>query len=98
DTMAYAALSRGFLPDAQVHARAKRWAVKLFLSHAFEVGHFLENGALPPDPYASAILSHADRIEPMHTDLIPGYMEAKRERRKENASRPQQIGHGELRE
>jgi len=37
ETEAYKAYITGKLPDAHVHARAKRKAVKLFLSHWFEV-------------------------------------------------------------
>jgi hypothetical protein len=87
-TAAYGSLTEGRLPEGQIHARAKRWAVKIFLAHAHEVGYFIAKGYLPPDPYPFAILSHADRIEPMHTDMAPGFQEARRKRLQENAGRP----------
>lgn len=61
---AQAAIYReGKLPDGQLHARAKRWAVKLFLAHYFEVGKRLM-GEEPPRPYPVAHLEHAHYIEP----------------------------------
>lgn len=58
-TEAYKHYSAGRLPDAHIHARAKRYAVKLFLSHLH--GFWYENhyGAPPPLPYPIAILGHA---------------------------------------
>lgn len=52
------------LPPAHVHARAKRWTVKLFLSHLQHVWWTLEFGAEPPHPYAISILDHAHYIPP----------------------------------
>jgi len=54
----------GRLPPAHIHARAKRYAVKLFLSGYFEVGYELLHGKKPPLPYPIAILGHAHKIEP----------------------------------
>lgn len=64
DTKARAAYEAGKLPDARVHARAKRWVVKLFLAHYWEVGYRLRTGAEPPKPYAVAHLGHVDVIKP----------------------------------
>ena len=63
DTEAYKHLSSGKLPPAQIHARARRYAVKIFLSHFFEVAYEIEYGKRPPEPYAIAILQHAHKIE-----------------------------------
>ncbi len=63
-TDAYAAYSSGKLPPAHIHARAKRKAIYLFLSHFWEVSyryHFPEKTC--PRPY---IIEHGG-----HTDYIP---------------------------
>lgn len=62
DTDAYKAYSNGMLPPAHIHARAKRYAVKLFLSHYHEIGYKLHFGTEPPNPYPIAFLGHAHRI------------------------------------
>jgi hypothetical protein len=50
------------LPPAHVNARAKRWVVKLFLSHLHAVWFEEVNGRAPPPPYAIAVLEHAHYI------------------------------------
>jgi hypothetical protein len=62
DTEAYKHLSAGKLPPAHVHARAKRYAVKIFLAHYHETAYRLHFGTEPPKPYAIAILGHAHEI------------------------------------
>jgi hypothetical protein len=62
DTDAYAAYSVGKLPPAHIHARAKRYAVKLFLAHYHEQGYRLVLGQEPPLPYPIAHLGHTDII------------------------------------
>ena len=53
-----ATYATGKLPDGHIHARAKRYAVKLFLAHYWQRGR--ELAGLPvPLPYAVAILGHA---------------------------------------
>lgn len=64
NTEAYKWYSEGKLPPAHIHARAKRYAVKLFLSHLHEVWYEHEYGIKPPQPYAIAHLNHAHYIEP----------------------------------
>lgn len=54
----------GHLPPAHIHARAKRYAVKLFLAHYHEVGYVLMHGKPPPLPYPIAHLGHVHKIEP----------------------------------
>lgn len=50
-TDAYKAYSVGRLPPAHIHARARRYAVKLFLSHLHHVMHWDYYGEAPPIPY-----------------------------------------------
>lgn len=63
-TDAYKAYSIGQLPPAHLHARAKRYAVKLFLSHLHEVWYRQEYGTAPPLPYPIAHQQHADYMPP----------------------------------
>jgi hypothetical protein len=55
-------LASGKLPPAALHERAKRWAVKLFLSHWHEAAYRLEYGKEPPAPYPIAHLGHVHKI------------------------------------
>jgi tetratricopeptide (TPR) repeat protein len=68
-TDAYKAYSIGKLPPAHIHARAKRWAVKLFLAHYHHVAYVLLHGEQPPKPYVISILGHADMIMPPNFPL-----------------------------
>lgn len=52
------------LPPGHLHARAKRYAVKLFLSHYHDVAYRLEFKVPPPKPYPIAHLGHVDFIAP----------------------------------
>lgn len=52
------------LPPAHIHSRAKRWVVKIFLSHLHAVWHMKVFGVEAPVPYAIAHLGHAHLIEP----------------------------------
>jgi hypothetical protein len=61
---AYAHCSRGRLTPAHIHARAKRWAVKLFLAHYHHVAWKVATGQDPPKPYVIAHLYHGDLIGP----------------------------------
>ena len=49
---------QGKLPDGQLHARSKRYMVKLFLSHWWEQAYRQHFGKEPPLPYPIAQLSH----------------------------------------
>lgn len=62
DTDAYKAYIQGKLPPAHIHARAKRYAVKLFLSHWHEVAYVDRYGQQPPLPYPIAHQAHAHKI------------------------------------
>lgn len=63
-TDAYKAYSQGKLPPAHIHARAKRYAVKRFLSDLHYVWFMNEFGKEPPVPYAVAHLDHAHWVKP----------------------------------
>ena len=63
DTDAYKSYSIGKLPPAHIHARAKRWAVKVFLCHYFESGCRLVLKKEPPLIYSIAMLGHVHKIE-----------------------------------
>ncbi len=54
----------GKLPDGHIHARAKRYVVKLFLAHLHEVWYRHEFGKAPPAPYPIAHLGHAHKVAP----------------------------------
>jgi hypothetical protein len=64
DTEAYKAYIQGKLPLGQIHARAKRYAAKMFLSHFHHVLYMNTYGKPPEKIYPIAILGHADFIEP----------------------------------
>ena len=64
DTDAYKAYIQGKLPPAHVHARARRYAVKLFLAHFHHVLHVKHFGVEPPLPYPIAELGHAHYLKP----------------------------------
>ncbi len=63
-TDAYKAYAAGRLPPAHIHARAKRYAVKMFLSHLHDVWYREHFEEAPPKPFAIAMLGHAHYIEP----------------------------------
>lgn len=52
---------KGKLPDGHIHMRAKRYAVKQFLSDLHAYWYRLEFGKEPPLPYPIAILGHAHK-------------------------------------
>ena len=61
-TEAYKAYVEGKLPPAHVHARARRYAVKLFLSHLHDFMYRDFYKAEPPLPYPIAHLEHVHFI------------------------------------
>lgn len=71
ETEAYKAYIVGKLPPAHLHARARRYAVKLFLAHLQLVWWFEQYGALPPLPYPIAHLEHAHFIPPPSVQEMP---------------------------
>lgn len=67
-TDAYAAYSKGRLPPAHVHAMARRYAVKLFLSHLHGEMYRRILKKEPPLPYPIAILGHTHMIDAPEMD------------------------------
>jgi hypothetical protein len=70
DTQARAHYEAGRLPPARVHLRAKRWSVKIFLSHLQEVWWEHDTGTKPPAPYAMAFAGHAHKIPPPNWPMV----------------------------
>ena len=68
-TDAYTHYSTGMLPPAQIHARAKRYAVKLFLAHWHHVAYESHFGTPPPKPYVLEHMGHAHYIAPPNWPL-----------------------------
>jgi len=63
-TEAYKWYKRGMLPPAHIDARARRYAVKLFLSHLHHEWHVRLYSKAPPLPYPIAFLEHVHFIHP----------------------------------
>lgn len=87
DTDARAALEAGRLPLAQIHMRAKRYAVKMLLSGMHTVWYWQEHGRLPAVPWAIGVGGgmaaarglqgrHTTVMAPAHADTVPGLAEA----------------------
>lgn len=52
------------LAPAHIHARAKRWVVKLFLAHFHQIYYEHHYGEKPPAPYPIAHMGHVDMTPP----------------------------------
>lgn len=63
ETIAYKAYVNGKLPDAHIHAMAKRHAVCIFLSHLHHVWYLHHYNEQPPKPFALAHLDHVHMID-----------------------------------
>lgn len=63
-TEAYGHYSAGRLPPGHIHARAKRWAVKLFLSHYHLQAYRFHYKSDPPNPYPIEHMGHVHWIQP----------------------------------
>lgn len=63
DKATRAVYESGHLPDGRLDLQARRWTVKLFLSHWHHVDYFSRHGEHPPKPYVIAILGHANEIQ-----------------------------------
>jgi len=64
ETRAKVAYEAGRLPDAHIHARARRYAVKLFLAHYHHVAYEVATGSPPPRPYIIEHGGHTHFIAP----------------------------------
>jgi len=63
-TEAYKWYEKGMLPPAHIDARARRYAVKLFLSHLHHEWYTRIHGKAPPLPYPIAFMEHVHFIHP----------------------------------
>jgi len=63
-TEAYKYYSKGVLPPGHLYSRAKRWAVKIFLSHYHHVGYEILHGKPPDRPWVLVHGDHSDFIAP----------------------------------
>jgi hypothetical protein len=75
-TDAYKAYSVGKLPPAHIDARARRYAVKMFLSHMHLVMYFIKFNKLPPKPFVIEHMGHVHFIKPPNAEQVPGLIEA----------------------
>jgi hypothetical protein len=78
DTEAFKAYTIGKLPAGQIDARARRYAVKLFLSHLQLVWFWMHFQKLPAKPYALGHLDHTHFIDPPNVELVDGLLPALR--------------------
>ena len=69
-TAAHKAYADGHLPPAHLDARARRYAMKIFLSHLHHVMYECEFGEPPPRPYAMEHAGHAHYIPPPGWDAM----------------------------
>lgn len=72
DTVARKAYMEGRLPDGHIHARAKRFAGKIFLSHYFDMAVRLELGKEPPRPYVIEHMGHVHMLNPPNMEQYLG--------------------------
>ena len=63
-------LEKGMLPDAQIDAQARRYAVKIFLSHWHEIAYWNEFDKAPAAPYIIEHGGHAHYIAPPFKDAF----------------------------
>lgn len=75
-TEAYKHLTSGKLPPAHIDAQARRWMVKMFLSHLQLVWWWETKRELPPVPFPIAHLGHADFVPPPNLDMFPDLRQA----------------------
>lgn len=64
ETIARAQYEQGKLPLARIDLRARRYAVKIFLAHLFEIAYRDFHGTEPPKPFALTQGGHAHYIAP----------------------------------
>jgi hypothetical protein len=69
-------LTDGKVPKAYIDACARRYAVKIFLSHLHAVMYWDHFKKAPPKPFAISILGHAHEIEIPHANMFDGFAEA----------------------
>lgn len=77
-TTTYKALSDDKLSDGHIDARARRRAVKLFLSHYFEVGYYDLHGVGAPLAWVLEFGGHSEYIPPPHWEENPALVKKPR--------------------
>jgi hypothetical protein len=70
DTKAKEVYLTGKLPPAHLDARARRWAVRIFLSHLHEVMYWNHYGIVARRPYSFDNLHHPHVIAPPHLEML----------------------------
>jgi len=75
-TVSYEWYVQGMLPPGHIYARAKRWTVKLFLSHWQRVAYLVHHGTEPPLPYVITQLRHAHVLDPPYYDWVRAQIQA----------------------
>lgn len=70
DKKQLAALNAGKLTDGHLNSMAKRYAVKIFLSHLFDVWFEYRHGLKPPAPFVQEHLGHVHIIAPPNKELL----------------------------
>jgi hypothetical protein len=76
NTDTYKANAAGVLSDGHIDARARRYAVKHFLSDLHCVWYFTHHGVLPPLPFVIEHMGHVHYRLPSNIHLVPGLQEA----------------------
>jgi len=71
-----ATLEKGMLSDGHIDARCKRYAVKMFISHYFELAYFSLHQELPVRPFVIEHLGHIDYVRPPNSSIVKGFDEA----------------------
>lgn len=71
DTTAKQAYEKGQLPDGHIHARAMRYAVKIFLAHWHQVAYETTFNEPAPLPYATVYMGHEDYMPPPNYTPLP---------------------------
>jgi hypothetical protein len=69
-------LKTGKLPPNNLDAQARRFAVKIFLSHMHAIWFWHHYKQAPAKPFAISVLGHAHEIRIPGTDMFPGFEEA----------------------
>lgn len=62
-TVPYSYYSNGMLCPGHLESRARRWAVKIFLTHYHQVAYYEKHGVLPKRPYILDVLGAEHEIK-----------------------------------
>lgn len=70
DSELYKTYSAGKISDAHINSMATRFAVKIFLSHLFEIWYEYENGCKPPKPFVQEHKGHVHIIPAPNREVV----------------------------